>query len=226
VQVNVNGSFSHTVDQQRGLRQGDPLSPILFNLALEPLLLAINQDNGILGCQYFHAGLEYRAKTLAYADDICTIISSPSDYLRLHYHLDRYAMVSNAKFNQEKTEGFALSGTPDENWKLLLLQKGRTVYHSNRSPEPFRYLGFYITYTTAQRDYLQNKLLTKVKEQVLLYSQRQLTLRGRVTVMNTLILSKIWYCLRLMQPTMTFFKSLQKTMYSFVWQSKKAPSFL
>jgi hypothetical protein len=66
VQVNVNGYFSPSVEQQRGLRQGDPLSPILFNLALEPLLIAINQDSYIEGYQYCHNGNVQNVKTLAY----------------------------------------------------------------------------------------------------------------------------------------------------------------
>ena len=70
VQINVNGYFTPNIDQQRGLRQGDPLSPILFNLALEPLLLAINQDNDMIGYRYVNTGIEHRVKTLAYADDI------------------------------------------------------------------------------------------------------------------------------------------------------------
>ncbi|KAG2235122.1 hypothetical protein INT48_006503 [Thamnidium elegans] len=41
VQINVNGHLSPIVNQQRGLRQGDPLPPIMFNIALEPLLLSI-----------------------------------------------------------------------------------------------------------------------------------------------------------------------------------------
>ncbi|KAG0822606.1 hypothetical protein G6F19_011268 [Rhizopus arrhizus] len=221
VQVNVNGFFSPTINQNRGLRQGDPLSPILFNLALEPLLLSINQDAQMIGYKFTSTGLPHHVKTLAYADDICTILNNHSDYDRLQYHMSQYSNVSNAKFNQDKTEAFSLSGTPNESWKYLLHQQRITIYHTDRSPEPFRYLGFHIMYTTSQRRFLQDKLITTVKDQVQVYSQRQISLRGRATIMNTLILTKVWYCLRLLQPTQSFFNELRKIIYAFVWQSKR-----
>lgn len=49
VKVNANGFMSPTVYRERGLRQGDPLSPISFNLAFKPLLLSIQQDATITG---------------------------------------------------------------------------------------------------------------------------------------------------------------------------------
>lgn len=52
MQVNGNGHFTGDIQQPRGLRQGDPLSPVLFNLALEPLLLAIQQDENIKVYEY------------------------------------------------------------------------------------------------------------------------------------------------------------------------------
>ncbi|KAG1136310.1 hypothetical protein G6F37_012114 [Rhizopus arrhizus] len=117
VQVNVNGFFSPTINQNRGLRQDDPLSPILFNLALEPLLLSINQDAQMVGYRFTTTGIPHHVKTLAYADDICTILNNHSGYDRLQYHMHQYSNVSNAKFNQDETEAFSLSGTPNESWK-------------------------------------------------------------------------------------------------------------
>ncbi|CAO0798585.1 unnamed protein product [Mucor circinelloides] len=45
--INVNGLMTEPVAQKRGLRQGDSISPVLFNFALEPLLLAILNDEKI-----------------------------------------------------------------------------------------------------------------------------------------------------------------------------------
>lgn len=44
IHINVNGHLSNEVVKLRGLNQGDPLSPILYNLAFEPFLLAILHD--------------------------------------------------------------------------------------------------------------------------------------------------------------------------------------
>jgi hypothetical protein len=220
VQINVNGFFSPTVNQQRGLRQGDPLSPILFNLALEPLLSAINQDSRINGYQFEYEAEKYNIKAIAYADDICTLLSTQEEYQVLKYHLNQYSLVSNAKFNQRKTEAFAINGQKDHQWQTILNDDSILTYHTRHSVEPFRYLGFYITYTIAQRNFIQEKLLTKIKSAIRLYSTRNLSLRGRVTITNTLILTKIWYCLRLLQPTQEFLKSIQSLVYGFVWQKK------
>ncbi|KAG1468971.1 hypothetical protein G6F56_003531 [Rhizopus delemar] len=74
----------------------------------------------MVGYRLLNFSTEQRVKTLAYADDICTILDSESDYDRFQYHLYQYAMVFNAKFNQEKTEAFSLNGRSEESWKLLL----------------------------------------------------------------------------------------------------------
>ncbi|EIE78597.1 hypothetical protein RO3G_03301 [Rhizopus delemar RA 99-880] len=52
VRININGYFTNRVNQRRSLRQGDPLLPILFNIALEPFLRHILQDSSFQGFQF------------------------------------------------------------------------------------------------------------------------------------------------------------------------------
>jgi hypothetical protein len=49
ISVSVNGWLGAPISQLRGLRQGDPLSPLLFNLAFEPLLLSLLSSPGLAG---------------------------------------------------------------------------------------------------------------------------------------------------------------------------------
>ncbi|ORZ07076.1 hypothetical protein BCR42DRAFT_307314, partial [Absidia repens] len=53
-----------------------------------------------------------------------------------------------------------------------------------------------------------------------IYSQRNLSIKGRVTITNILVLSKLWYCLRLTPVPQTFFNKLRSLVHRFVWQKK------
>lgn len=221
VQVNVNGYYTDDVIQSRGLRQGDPLSPILFNLVLEPLILHIQQDVALTGFQYTVLQEHPRSiKTLAYADDLCVLLNSPDEFWRLQQHLDQYSAVSNALFNKSKTEAFALSGTINTEWTQTLASANITTVYDKHSPTAFRYLGYQLCYTTTQRTQAEQQLIDLVQTQLAIYSRRQLSLRGRVTIMNTLILSKLWYCLRILNPAQSFFTRLKSLVYRYVWANK------
>ncbi|CEP09196.1 hypothetical protein, partial, partial [Parasitella parasitica] len=162
--VNVNGFLSPRVAQLRGLKQGDPISPILFNLAFEPLLRKILQDHHLSGYRLpSPQALETPSavKIMAYADDIVCLLSSPSDLDRLQQHLQVYSAVSNASVNYHKTEAISLScssGTYGTNWRAALLRHNISSWHDARSSCSFSNLGFSFYTSIAQ----QNVYLDKV----------------------------------------------------------------
>jgi hypothetical protein len=83
VRININGHFTDKVIQRRGLRQGDPLSPILFNMALEPLLRHILQDQSFQGFVFSNSADMaplLALEVIAYADDVCVFLFSHTNF--------------------------------------------------------------------------------------------------------------------------------------------------
>ena len=99
------GDISRPFRVERGVRQGDPLSPLLYILAFEPLIRTLeNCLHGIkLGNQFF--------KSSAYADDLTIGISSLTNWYEVQSSLNLYEAASNAKINKTKTKLVSLTPT-------------------------------------------------------------------------------------------------------------------
>ncbi|OBZ81757.1 hypothetical protein A0J61_10193, partial [Choanephora cucurbitarum] len=65
------------------------------------------------------------------------------------------------------------------------------------SPSPSIYLGFSIISSLKQRSVAYEKLKSTITSACHIYSQRNLSVRGRATVLNTLVSSKLQHVLRL-----------------------------
>ena len=60
-----------------GIRQGFPLSPLLFNIVLEVLATAIKEEKEIKGIQ-----IQKEVKLSLFADDMILYIENPKDSTR------------------------------------------------------------------------------------------------------------------------------------------------
>ena len=99
----INGGKSKRVKIKRGTRQGDPLSMDKFIIALNPLILALNDDNLI---QKYLSRSNKEFLTLANADDLTLVTNSLSSVLRIKFMVDRFSQVSGLQINMDKTVGF------------------------------------------------------------------------------------------------------------------------
>ncbi|KAG1313020.1 hypothetical protein G6F64_002566 [Rhizopus arrhizus] len=153
VRIDINGYFTNRIYQRRDLRQGNPLSPLLFNIALEQFLRHKLQGSFKVPIpsreQLGHHNIQYHASSLK----------------------DRYGSVSNAKVNIHKTEAFSLDGRSYPEWIAFLAAQGISKWHDHSSPSPLRYLGFPLIQSFHQRRYLEQQLLQTVKSQCTIYSQ-------------------------------------------------------
>ena len=95
-----NGLCSHYFKIERGVRQGDPLSPYLFVSAVEILAIAIRNQDDIKGIKINNL----EAKLLQFTDDTTVVLSNLDSARALFVLLDCFAKVSGLKLNVAKTE--------------------------------------------------------------------------------------------------------------------------
>jgi len=107
--VMINGVMSSPFRVRRGVRQGDPLSCLLFNFAIEPLSRMI-RESGLEGFKI--EGLTERLIATLFADDTTVYLSERDDWLTLKTILDKWCSASGAKFNEGKTEAIPI-GSPE-----------------------------------------------------------------------------------------------------------------
>src|SRR6267142_2572479 len=100
--VAINGFLSSPFQVTRGVRQGDPLSCPIFDLAIEPLACRLRNDPELHGFQI--PGIAEKIISKFFADDTSLYLGKHDRFDRVKLLLREWCEVSGAKFNMEKTE--------------------------------------------------------------------------------------------------------------------------
>jgi hypothetical protein len=104
----LNGEPGKKILHCKGVRQGDPLSLMLFLLAMEPLNLLFKkaQECGLLGKLSSVCDM---CRIFSYADDATLFINPTKDDLIVTYHiLSIFAQASGLVTNMSKTQYFPI----------------------------------------------------------------------------------------------------------------------
>jgi len=127
--------LSSFFENKTGLKQGDPLSPILFNLALQKVIQSIKMDpSGI------KIGKE-RLNILAYADDIALIGKNEIE-IKLFVEMENIARKFGLWINQEKTKNMIVERK--NNLKKNKIEHLKVKNYKFERVENFKYLGVII----------------------------------------------------------------------------------
>ena len=98
ISVQWNGQKSRLFTTSNGVKQGAILSPILFCVYMDELLLELKKSS--LGC---HIGTRF-CGSLGYADDVCVMAPSRYAIQRLLDICDSFALKYDVKFNSSKSQ--------------------------------------------------------------------------------------------------------------------------
>ena len=106
--VQVNGRRSGTFTIERSVRQGCPLSPLLYVLALEPLMGRLRDERTSPALRGVPFAGPLTARVSAFADDITVFVSRRLDIKAVKEAVVEYERIAGAKVNFDKSEGLRL----------------------------------------------------------------------------------------------------------------------
>lgn len=212
--VRVNGYCSEFFELKKGVRQGNPISPILFALSIEPLAELIRKRDQIEGI-IDKGHMEH--KISLFADDILLFIRNPASSIpALMQCLGEYGEVSGYKINEGKSEALMISGR----WPEQLDKEVKFRW----SKGGFRYLGVMLTHTSSQL-YAANydKLISQVKKDLERWEMLPLSLVGRVEAVKMNVLPRLLFLFTSLPVTVpvSTFRFLDKLISKFIWQNKR-----
>lgn len=232
ISLSINGWLAAPIYQKRGLRQGDPISPLLFNIAFEPLLRIILSENSINGVPILDQKIEIienkqypvTIKLLAYADDLMVFIRDLKEWYYLKGILKLYSEASNAKVNFQKTVMFSITGASHIVWKEIA-KADQISWHDKQNPTAITYLGYPVYSSKEQLNTFLWSVENKLANHINILRQRSLSIRGRAIVANSLILSRLWHILRVTIVPEKWLSSIRRKVYEYVVPFFPKPSY-
>lgn len=206
----LDGYLGSKIQMERGIRQGDPVSGYLFNLAIEPLANQLKKSTMMKGITLPR---QIDVRVSQYADDLivfsCPESSSVSGILS---ELDKFTQYSGLRTNLEKTKCLPIGRNINT---LELTNLGIKIVNE------LKVLG--IVFNQSNHNLTENNLtriLPIIVKDIAQWRRRNLTLIGKITVVKSLLVSKLVHVLTALPcPGEDTIKKLNSILFRFVWNN-------
>ncbi|XP_076892373.1 uncharacterized protein LOC143544101 [Bidens hawaiensis] len=210
--VLINGSPTMEFACNRGLRQGDPLSPFLFVIAMEALTGIMKKSTNIglfhdLKCTLNGPAISH----LLYADDVVFLGEwSVTNAMNLQRILRCFHLASGLKANLEKCSVYGVGVGESE------IENMASILHCKPGKFPFRYLGLQVG---ANMNLIRSwiPIIELVKKRLSIWKARSLSYGGRVTLIKSVLNSLPTYYFSLYKAPNQVIDELEKLRRIFFW---------
>ena len=210
--INVNGELCGYFNGGCGLRQGDPISPALFNIAMEVFssLLAERFEAGLIG--YPPLGQNPEISHLCFADDLMIFFDGSCPSLDgIAAVLDEFRTLSGMGLNKEKTALFhaGMDDTETANLNASGFLMGSL---------PIRYLGLPLHHRRLRKSEY-SPLVDNIKKRIQSWKVRLLSYVGRLELIKSVINSLINFWLSAFVLPKGCIKEIEKLCRDYLWSS-------
>ncbi|KAF5367236.1 hypothetical protein D9615_010673 [Tricholomella constricta] len=223
--IMINGYLSFPWKITRGVRQGDPLSCLLFDLAIEPLAASIRASM-LEGFKI--PGNEEKLIANLFADDTTIFLSKNDSLTDLYHILDKWCDASGAKFNTSKTE-IILIGS--KTFRENVIATRRTTIDAEEIPasvhiaqegEAVRILGAWFG-NRIDAESPWSIVLDKINANLARWERSNPTIEGRCLIVSMIVGGMTQYLTQVQGMPQKIEKRLTKTIRNFMWKDKRSP---
>lgn len=208
--IKHKGKLLSNIKFSKGIRQGCPLSGMLYSLVIETFLFNLRKNLNNLKVQLPFSDMFF--SSVNYADDILLFINNTDAFPIISDSIQRYGEQSGASVNYLKSSGLWCGSWRDRQDNPLAIQW---------SNEHIKYLGLFIGRNDTD---LNDKLiLDKLHRSLSAWRNRLklMSLRSRVLVLNYLIASSIYHILKVHTPHTSILKVVQGKILSAFWYGRR-----
>ena len=203
-----HGHASTFFPLQRGVRQGCPLSGILFVLGIELFARALKNKTSIKGIEVDN----HEIKVAQYADDTTVFVRDRESVHELLDFLKEFSAHSGLEINTAKTEAMWLG-----QWK----NNQDTPFGFKWPKEPILSLGIFFSHNQAAAEELNfGAKIRDLEKTLIIWQKRKLTLYGKINIVKTLGLSKLIFNASFLHMPDHFIEQINKITFNFIWDGK------
>ena len=215
--IQTKGGLTNDIQITRGIKQGCPLSPLLFNLVLEGIIPLLEETNK--GGYRFTGGAT--VQVLAYADDLCIFGHTKEDIQQKLDKLHKFTEWAGMSFNPSKCGSLSTINNKGRKYVESFQPKlNRDLIPALKWDDHYKYLGIESGRERAGRiKELEERMLgktTKIMDSLLTDWQK-------IEAINTFVLTGIEYHMNAALLNRTWLRKLESQIRQVIKKGLKLP---
>lgn len=186
--ININGHLTGKIPLKCGVRQGCPLSALLYVMVIEILALQLRANPNIVG---FVVQGE-KLVSSHYADDTVIKITQNRCFKEVYKDLREYEMASGARVNYEKTQGLWLGkwkNRKDDPFKDCYENSAINIKWTNKN---VKYLGIFVGNDDPDKQTF-SEIIPRMQRRLHFWKPLQLPILAKARVIEIFHASKLFY---------------------------------